>query len=142
MKYQIEMLIKRDIQQVSSLYIDKTGMLVWEKGLKAIESTRGTLFEQGSQGDLIFVFGDQKMRMHVTVESSHLPDEITMIYEMKGAWNRCVNSFLHHHHGTRWIMDVEFRFEVEPNIPLERFMEQTQAGMTLFKDYVEMRKND
>ncbi len=142
MNYQIELLIARDIDEVSALYIDKKAMLNWEQGLKSIESVTGTLFESGSRGDLIFMHGNHEMRMYVTVESSHLPDEITMIYEVKGAWNRCANFFKKHALGTLWIMDVEFRFEEEPKIPLERFMEQTKLGMTYFKDYVESRTMD
>jgi hypothetical protein len=142
LKYQIELLIERDIEDVSPLFIDKKAMLVWEKGLKSIESHTGELFESGSKGDLIFWIHDQEMHMHVTVESCHLPDEITLVYEVKGTWNRCVNTFIKHPLGTSWIMDVEFKFEEDPKIPKERFMEQTKMGMTYFKDYVEARTKD
>jgi hypothetical protein len=139
MIYQIEMIIQAPRDWVASLYIDHNGMKAWETGLESIESHTGQLFDEGSQGDLIFRFGDSEMRMHVHVESSHLPDDITLIYQVPGAWNRCVNYFKHHDEGTLWIMDVEFRFDNPVDIPLERFIEKTTQGMTLYKNFCEMR---
>ncbi len=139
MIYQVEMIIKAPRDFVASLYVDPSSMKDWESGLESIESHQGQLFDEGSHGDLVFKFGNQEMRMHVSVESSHLPHEVTMIYQVPGAWNRCVNHFMDHHEETRWIMDVEFKFEHDIEVPLERFIEKTTQGMMLYKNYCEMR---
>lgn len=139
MIYQVEMLIKAPRDLVSKLYIDKTSMKAWQSGLESIESHEGDLFDSGSHGDLVFKFGNQEMRMYVSVESSHLPDDITLIYQVKGAWNRCVNTFKGHLEGTLWIMEVEFKFDEPMDLPIERFIKKTTEAMNLYRDFIEMR---
>lgn len=140
MIYTTELIIKANIDTVSMLFVDKNSMNQWEPGLKAIESTQGNLFEEGSEGDLVFQFGEHEMRMHVVVESDDLPNQITLIYQVPGAWNRCVNHFIPMSNQTKWVMDVEFRFDVEPNLSTDQFAEKTLHSMTLFKAFVEMEK--
>lgn len=139
MEYVIKMEINLPRDLVSQLYVDHPAMLEWEKGLVEIESTHGILFQTGSQGLLWFQLPDSKMKMHVMVESSDLPEMIVLIYQVPGAYNRCVNRFESKQDKTLWTMDVEFRFEAEMNLPKERFIEKTTQGMQLFKDYCEKR---
>ncbi len=136
MKYQVEVLIERKRDDVVAAYLDIDMMKKWEKGLTDIESVKGSLFEEGSEGYLHFSFGDQTMKMKVTNEKITIPEQIIQIYEVPGAWNRCDNHFIDQNGHTLWIMDVEFRFAEDPNLPIERFIEQTKAGMVLFKDFM------
>lgn len=137
MKYVVEMMIDAPRDAVIKHYLDPESMKVWETGLSKIESIQGSLFEQGSVGYLHFNFGEHQMKMKVTNETINLPDHIIQIYEVPGAWNRCDNHFIELKQQTRWIMDVEFRFDDDPHFPIERFMDKTRAGMTIFKAYIE-----
>jgi len=137
LKYQISLDIHDNLKRVTTLYINQKRMKEWEKGLSHIEQTKGTLFQTGSEGFLVFSFNDIELKMKVYVESNQLPREITLIYEVSGVWNRCVNSFKETNGVTRWNMDVEFRFSQANDTPVERFIEKTKEGMNTFKRFVE-----
>lgn len=137
MKYQVQMTIHKERKTVTESYINRADMLKWEKGLNRIEDTKGILFEENSEGFLVFKFNDQEMKMKVTVEEIKTPELMTMIYELPGAWNRCVNQFKEINGNTIWTMDVTFIFENEMDVPLVRFIEKTEQGMKMFKDFVE-----
>ena len=137
MKYQVEVAIEEKYNLVASLFVDRDKMHLWEQGLSRIEDTKNKLFEAGSQGYLVFVFGPNEMKMKVTVEKSSLPSEITVIYELSGAWNRCVNHFIGHDGQTKWVMESEFIFDQPNDIPLSAFIEKTTIGMQAFKQFIE-----
>lgn len=137
MTYTCEMIIHGKREWVTKNYIDKNQMPLWEKGLLKIIDVKGQLFDTGSEGYMIFVFGDQEMKMKVSVELNALPEQIIQIFEVPGAWNRCDNHFYEMGEDTKWVMDVTFLFDEETNIPKERFIEKTTAGMQIFKDFVE-----
>jgi len=143
MNYEVSLIIDESLDVVSNLYIDKAAMLIWEKGLKRVEDREFTLFQQGSSGILVFVFGfnEQEMHMKVSVVKNELPHSIDLIYEVPGAWNLCKNTFESmDNKKTRWTMDVLFRFEQPMGLPLEAFIKKTEDAMNLFKAFVEHRK--
>ena len=88
-------------------------------------------------GYLVFKFGDQEMKMKVSVVSNTLPDQITQIYEVPGAWNQCINQFVEVDGQTKWTMDVIFMLESEKDIPRERFIAKTTEAMHILKNFVE-----
>lgn len=137
MKYKVTYLIDEKRDSVAKLFIDRLHMKSWEEGLLEIEDILGVLFDTGSEGYLIFDHQGQKMKMKVYVESNQLPKEIVIIYQMKGTWNRCVNTFISLNNQTEWCMDVEFRFNEPQTIKLEKFIEKTAQGMEMFRDFVE-----
>ncbi|RJX24124.1 MAG: SRPBCC family protein [Acholeplasma sp.] len=137
MKYQVDLFVSAPREKVFSAYLDHDAMKEWETGLTKIESIQGSLFDEGSIGYLHFIFGEHQMKMKVTNEKIECPDHIIQIYEVPGAWNRCDNHFIDLKDKTHWIMDVEFRFDEDPNLPIERFMDKTKAGMAIFKAYIE-----
>ncbi len=138
MKYEIKLHINEVINQVTSLFIDTDQMKHWEPNLLRVDLIKGTLFNTGSEGYLVYKNKDQEMKMKVYVEANQLPHQISIIYEMPGAWNRCVNTFSEENGGTLWKMDVEFRFEKTNDIPLNLFIEQTKHGMNQFKQFIEV----
>ena len=141
MKYQVEVIINEDRDKVSRLYVDMNQMPLWEKGLVEIIHEEGTLFKTNSKGLMVFSFDGQKMPMKVSVEKENLPDQIIQIFEVPGAWNRCDSHFIDFNHQTKWVMDVEFKFDEPHDIPLERFIEKTKTSMHIFKDFVEGKLN-
>lgn len=137
MHYTIEMIINKNREQVASSYLDIHDMPIWEKGLERIETIEGKLFETGSQGVMHVMFGDTSIKMKVTIEKACLPELIIQIFEVPGAWNRCVNHFIDMNPHTKWVMEVTFNFDHPVTIPQERFIEKTTQSMTMFKDYIE-----
>src|SRR3989339_433577 len=92
-KYGISIQIKEKKDRVAELYVDKELMHLWEQGLERVDSYQGTLFETGSKGALVFMFNQKEMPMKVSVENNSLPQSLSVIYEVPGAWNRFVVSF-------------------------------------------------
>lgn len=137
MKYQVSLEIHRPIAIVADLYTNKSSMLKWEPGLIQINETKGRLFESKSEGILVFEYEGQKMEMKTKVDSNLLPNQIVIIYEMMGTWNRCVNNFTDNGESTIWEMEVEFQFDKPTSIKKEQFIEKTTQGMNLFKNFVE-----
>lgn len=137
MEYQVSVNIAKPIDFVTSEFVNKATMPIWEKGLTRIEERKGTLFETGSEGSLVFSFEGQEMKMKVTVLDSHLPEEITIVYEVPGAYNKCRNHFQNRGKTTLWTMEVLFEFDQPNDYPLEAFINKTRAGMVLFQEYVE-----
>lgn len=140
MKYSIEMILPTTAMMAYRQYLDHEAMLIWEKGLVAIEDVEGHLFEEKSKGFLVFQVGTQSMRMGVEVEQLALNSRATLIYTLPGAWNHCINHFVDHEEGCLWTMDVEFRFEGEPPAEREQFIAQTTIGMESYKKYWEKRQ--
>lgn len=137
MEYQVSIELKQEHAVVVSEFVNKTTMPLWEKGLSRIEETKGELFKTGSEGFLIFSFQIQEMKMKISILDNQLPHEITIVYEVPGAYNRCRNLFESLGGITRWTMDVLFEFDQPHDYPLEAFIKKTKAGMILFQEYVE-----
>ena len=137
--YRIELMIEASREDVVRHYLDHVSMKLWIPGLSHIESTQGKLFETGSQGLFHFSSFEQAMVMKVTVTQSELPDQITLIYEVPGAWNSCENIFNEANDKTRWTMDVIFKFDTDPPATKERFIDQTYQSMKQFKTFMENR---
>lgn len=141
MEYQVSVSIKKDLETVSDTFIDKQQMPLWEKGLLHVESIKGELFLTGSEGYLVFEAGEHHQKMKVTTKLNELPYKIDLIYEVPGAWNLCQNTFTEKDDETIWTMDVEFKFDQPNDYPKDLFINQTLAGMMLFKAYLE-KSND
>jgi len=136
-EYQLQITIDQPIEVVTSLYVNRQTMHLWEKGLIQIIDEKNQLFQEDSSGYLVFSLNEFEMKMKTTVISNKLPDEITIIYEVPGAWNQCINRFIADHEKTKWTMDVIFEMETETFIPKERFIEKTMQAMNIYKEFVE-----
>jgi hypothetical protein len=133
MKYQCSTVINDQIENVASLLIDHEQMPKWEQGLVRVD-----LIDDHSS-NLIFMHNGQEVVMKETIESIQFPNTIVIIYEFNGAWNRCINHFSQLDKGVLWVMDCEFRFEEEIDIPMENFIKKTELSMETFKTFVETR---
>ena len=138
MKYSLEIIINKDREQVIQSYIDYSLMPLWQKGLIRIEHN-GPIHQKGSISHLVFEFDHQEMLMKETIETYDFPNLYIAIYEVPGAWNRCVNHYYEVENGTKWVMESEFIFEEENDIPLSAFEIKTYKAMELFKEFIENR---
>jgi hypothetical protein len=137
MEYSVQLEIKKPQILVSNLFVDRKTMPLWETGLTRIEDENHSLFNTSSQGYLVFDFNGKESKMKVSVLENKLPNTITIVYELPGAYNQCINTFKPMGNQTLWTMDVIFKFDLEIDVPLEAFIEKTTKGMELFKAFVE-----
>ncbi|NLG81835.1 MAG: hypothetical protein GX490_04875 [Bacilli bacterium] len=135
MKYQCKVEINASRDKVTELYQDIT----WQKelGLARKEIIKGEPWQTGSEAYLYFPVNEKELVMKETIEANNLPQSLTVIYEMGDTWNRCVNQFIEKNGKVIYIMDVEFRFKEELDIPKIKFINQTQQEMVYFKSFVE-----
>lgn len=136
MKYKVDLLIDAPIEDVFELYTTQEHFENWEIGLKRIESEVLDIFSKDSVSYLIFDNHGQEMKMKMTINDKIEPDYLDVVYEVAGAYNRCKNKFFQDNGQTLWVMDVEFVFDKDMGIPIERFIEKTKSGMDIFKHYV------
>lgn len=139
MKYQCQTKIKRPLSEVFQSFRDYSQMPKWENGLSQINHIKGTPNNPGSITNLVFTFGEEDMVMQETIEQINFPSTVTIVYEVPGAWNRCVNRFVDTGNETQWIMESEFRFERENTTPVQEFKKQTSKSMEIFKKYLEAK---
>lgn len=138
MEYRVSIEVNKPISLVSSHYLHQKMMLKWIPNLVDIISTRGVLFNQGSEGYLMFQHEGQSTTMKVSVIKDGLPDHVTVVYEVLGAYNKCINTFEKmNDHQTMWHMDVYFKFENDIDVPKKTFFEKTKKSMLLYKEFIE-----
>jgi hypothetical protein len=137
MHYQVKTIINQRKELVAKTFVDQEQMRMWEKGFDRIEPLEGKLFRTNSSGNMVFRLGESELLMKVTVLANELPNHMTLMYEVAGAKNRCVNTFRKKGDQTIWTMDVDFEFDVKPELPIEQFINKTKQGMAVFKSYVE-----
>ncbi|AUD64762.1 hypothetical protein BK011_03370 [Tenericutes bacterium MZ-XQ] len=142
MKYKVDIYIDAPIGDVFELYTSQKHFENWEIGLKRIESEFLDIFEKDATSFLIFDNKGQDMKMKMTIKQKIEPEYLDVTYEVKGAYNRCKNKFYNENGKTLWVMDVEFIFEKDMGIPIERFIEKTKSGMDVFKHYVLEHENN
>jgi len=137
MEYSVNVRINKPVAVVTELFVNKQLMQRWETNLVRIEESETPLFSTGSHGVLVFNNDGNELRMTVSVTENDLPNTISLVYEVPGAYNRCLNRFASSAEGTSWTMDVLFRFETDVDIPIELFISKTTENMNRFKKFVE-----
>lgn len=141
MKYSVELKIDANINDVFEMYTNQKHFEKWELGLDRIESKEKNIFKKHAISFLIFKYNDQEMKMKMSIIEIQKPKLLEVAYEVTGAYNLCKNYFYDENGQTKWVMDVEFRFEEKVDVPLENFISKTKAGMQIFNDYVISNQN-
>jgi hypothetical protein len=138
MKYECEIKIHGNINQVVDLFLDYKRMPEWQKGLSKIELMEGNWKENGAKVKLVFLMESYEMVMFETMELNESPHKVIQIYESGPVWNRCVSEF-QEQDGivVTYTMETEFKFKEVVETNSEMFRNQTQLGLQLFKEFVE-----
>lgn len=111
MRYKQEIVIDAPRAKVVELFTDPRHFTEWQPGLECYELISGEQAQTGAKAELTTRAGNRMTGMTETVESSTLPDEIVVIYETHGVWNRNANQFIAETPDTtRWVCENEFRF--------------------------------
>ena len=144
--------IEQPIELVSQLFADIYRMKEYMPGTKDIILTEGKDGVKGAKYKFIWEMGDEHMEMYGTLKSNHLPDSLTMWYEMPGVLN--IMNQKHEkisEHKTLVINQQEFQFHgimkmiafFEPTgFNEESFKIQTKIYLKAFKDFDESQKHD
>jgi len=140
MNYEVEMTINLDLEKVFELYTTEKHFKKWELGLNRIESNQKNIFKEGAHSVLVFKQNEQEFKMNMKIHKITAPDLLVVSYEVPGAYNLCKNYFYKENQHTKWIMNVEFEFDQDVDVPLESFISKTKAGMEIFKIYAENNK--
>src|SRR5512145_2039353 len=111
MEYTTEITIAAPREKVVELFTNPARFSEWQPGLERYEFISGAPFLEGAKAELTTRTGSRTMEMTETIASNSLPDELVVVYETDGVWNRNVNRFIAESPSTtRWVLDNELRF--------------------------------
>jgi len=141
MRYTLEITIDAPREKVVELFTDPAHFKEWQPGLERYELVSGRQAQVGAKAKVTTRTGNRTMQMTETVQSNTLPDELGVVYETAGVWNRNVNHFFADSpDSTRWVSENEFRFEgVRKALGLipGSFEKESLKIMERFKEFVE-----
>ncbi len=141
MKYTCSLTIDHPREAVLTLYKNMDNYPLWQKGFVGMKSIDGIPGEAGSKTELIYSMNGRDVTMVETVRKASYPDLQETLYEAKGVWNLCINTFEADGNTTRWSMETDFQFSGFMSIMSifmkGQFRKQTQSDMEAFKHFVE-----
>jgi len=113
MEYTVEVEIDLSLEDVIGLFDNPDHWPKWRDGFVSVEPVPGTPGSEGSVTKLVNRVGGRDTEIVETVESKHLPEEMTCIYEARGfwygPWNKVTNRFRELSQGkSEWKMECEF----------------------------------
>ncbi|MCD4826388.1 MAG: hypothetical protein K8Q99_01250 [Acholeplasmataceae bacterium] len=141
MKYKVQTIINKPIDLVSSEMRSRESAFKWIKGLEKFDLIEGEMEAVGSKYQMVFNSGQKVSTMTETITAFNPPSLITTVYETKGVWNECINTFESIGNQTKYVMDVTFKFSFPVNLFIwmfkKTFKKESLNGLVAFKDYVE-----
>lgn len=112
MKYTVDIIIDKPIDEVIALFDNADNMKKWMEGLQSFEHLSGTPGHPGATSKLVFNTGGRRMEMIETITVRDLPREFSGTYDVKGVHNIVKNFFESvNEHQTRYATEQEFQFK-------------------------------
>ncbi|MDZ4748104.1 MAG: SRPBCC family protein [Saprospiraceae bacterium] len=138
-RFHLETEINKPLDQVTRLFTNRDLLPKWQPGLLSSEQIENYPFPKYK---LLLSFGRRKMVMMETITRHELPFHFEGTYEMKGVFNRMVNTFeASGPQKTRWICESEFRFtglmKIIAFFMKDGFRDQSRVIMENFKRFAE-----
>jgi hypothetical protein len=137
MQYQVKTTFNQTIDRVIQGFIDLKMMKQWQPHLVEIQSVSSVWPNAGFVGYLMYDVTGIKSKMKVTIESNKLPNQLVLVYEVPGVYNRCAYYFEAKGSQTEYWMDVIFKFEDGIERPEALFKAEITRIMDVFKTYIE-----
>ena len=143
MKYQLDIIINKSVDDVVALFDDPDNLKEWQPELVSFEHLSGKEGQPGAKSTLVYLMGKRQCEMVETIETRNLPQEFTATYETKGVINRVENHFKAvGSDQTHWTTTNEFTFtglgmKLMGFFMKKAFPKQTQRYMQQFKDFAE-----
>lgn len=127
------------------LFDDPENWPKWQDGFVSAEPIAGMARKTGSKIKLVQKLATGNTEIIETIESKHLPEEVTCTYEAKGAWNRVANRFLEVSPArTRWVFETEFRcrgiLKIMSVLAPGMFRKASLKEMNRFKKFAEKNR--
>lgn len=142
MKFNLEIIIEKPIDEVIEKFSDPDNLPKWQPGLISIEHMEGTPGEVGAKQRMNYLMGKRKVELIETIKVNDLPREFSATYVAGKVWNDNKNFFASSKDGnTIYSAENEFQLKgvmkimgwVMPNM----FKKESMKYMTYFKDFVE-----
>lgn len=141
MHYTQEITIAAPREKVVALFTDPAHFPDWQPDLICYELVSGRQAQTGTKAELTTRAGNRVTGMTETVENNNLPDELVVVYETHGVWNRNANRFFAESPDTtRWLSENEFRFtgaRKALGLLEGSFKKESMGVMERFKAFVE-----
>jgi hypothetical protein len=140
-RFRLETEINKPLDEVIKTYGNRDLLLKWQPGLISSEQIESYPYPKYK---LLLSFGRRKLVMMETILRNELPKHFEVTYEMKGIFNRNINSFTSSGpQKTLWKCEAEFRFtgliKLIAFFMHEGFREQTRVIMANFKKFAEKK---
>lgn len=84
LKYQVEILIDKPLDQVVALFDELDNLGAWQPGFQSWEHLHGEKGQPGAQTRLVYLNGKRRVEMVETLEVYNLPEEFTATFEAPG----------------------------------------------------------
>lgn len=141
-KYSNEVIIKKPLLEVITLFDSTENLKEWQPGLISFEHISGEIGEVGAKSRLKYKMGKREIDMIETITTKDLPREFSGTYEAKNVWNEVKNFFEETSEG-HTLMRSESEFRMFGFMKLfgwlmpGAFKKEGQKFLNQFKDFVE-----
>ena len=143
MKYTIDVIIDRPVNEVVEHFDDSDKLREWMDGLQRIEHLEGEPGEVGAKSKLYFDMGNRQIEMLETIKEKNLPEKFSGLYVADGVYNLNTMSFRETGaNQTRLTLDAEFEFthwvmKIMAFFGPSLFKKQSKKNLDGFKRFVE-----
>ena len=143
MKYSIDIIIEKPLDEVIQKLDNVDNMKHWQKGLVATEHISGTPGEIGAKMQMKYKMGKREFDLTETITKRNFPHEFHATYTAKGMHSHQENFFESTNDGyTKWTSTSEFKpgnfmMKVMAFLMPGAFKKQSMTYMVDFKNFVE-----
>jgi carbon monoxide dehydrogenase subunit G len=142
MKYTVEIIINKSIEEVIALFDNPNNLNQWMEGLQSFKHLSGVQGQPGAKSELKFLMGKKEVEMIETILVRNLPDEFTGTYEAKGVYNLVKNKFVKiSDTQTKYISENEFQLngvmKIVGSLMPGMSKSQSMKYLTAFKNFAE-----
>lgn len=142
MKFQVEVEIDRNVNEVVEIFSNAENVKKWLKGLQSTELISGILGEPGAKSKVVFMAGGTKMILTETIRTKNLPEEYVITYEGAGYISWSKNQFIGLSEDRTKLLasqEVEFHGLLKLAGPMiaGTIKKQLQENMSSFKKFAE-----
>lgn len=144
MKYTLDIIINKPIDEVVNLFNNPENIHVWMEGLQSVDILEGVPGKKGAKCALKFLHGNKETEMIETILESDLPNRLVKTYDSKGV-NNIIFTSMESVEGnkTKYISTQEFKMhgfmKVVAFLAPGMFKKQTKKILTNFKNFAESK---
>lgn len=111
MKYSVDTIINKPVNEVVELFDNEANMFKWMEGLQSVEHLSGTKGKAGAKSRMKFKMGKRELEMVETIKENNLPYKMVTTYDAKGVHNIIITRMEAQGDATKYIAEQEFQFK-------------------------------